>query len=138
MDYKEAKNIIQGKLDCMKKCDVFNCKDSDDCENCNFCYAQGTFGEQKKAFELAIVALNALSNREVKHYAVCPIYILTWRFNCANSSKTRHIITKSYDIDKFKLSSYKFERDYVLEIYTGNWVLVSRLTEKGWVDCAQI
>ena len=57
MTEREAKDIIQGKLDCMKKCDIFDCLDSDDCDECDYCYAQGTFGEQKEAFEIAIQAL---------------------------------------------------------------------------------
>ena len=57
MTENEAKKIIQGKLDCMNKCDVFNCKDTDECDSCNYCYSQGNFGEQKKAFGMAIQAL---------------------------------------------------------------------------------
>ena len=53
----ESKDIIQGKLDCMKKCDTFDCLNSDDCDECDYCYAQGTFGEQKEAFQIAIKAL---------------------------------------------------------------------------------
>ena len=57
MTESEAKDIIQGKLDCMKKCDTFDCLNSDDCDECDYCYAQGTFGEQKEAFEIAIQTL---------------------------------------------------------------------------------
>ena len=57
MTEREAKDIIQGKLDCMKKCDTFDCLNSDDCDECDYCYAQGTFGEQKEAFQIAINAL---------------------------------------------------------------------------------
>ena len=57
MTEMEAKDIIQGKLDCMKKCDTFDCLNSDDCDECDYCYAQGTFVEQKEAFEIAIQAL---------------------------------------------------------------------------------
>lgn len=57
MTREEAKGFIQGKLDCMDRCDVFDCKGTDECENCNYCYSQGNFGEQKKAFEMAIEAL---------------------------------------------------------------------------------
>ena len=53
----EAKDCIQGKLDCMNKCDVFDCKGTDECDSCNYCYSQGTFGEQKEAYEMAIKAL---------------------------------------------------------------------------------
>ena len=57
MTEMEAKDIIQGKLDCMKKCDTFDCLNSDDCDECDYCYAQGTFVEQKEAFEIAIQTL---------------------------------------------------------------------------------
>ena len=56
----EAKGFIQGKLDCMNKCGVFNKEDNisdDDCDNCEYCYSQGNFGEQKEAFQMAIQAL---------------------------------------------------------------------------------
>lgn len=56
----EAKGFIQGKLDCMNKCGVFEREHSyntDLCNNCEYCYAQGTFGEQSEAFQLAIKAL---------------------------------------------------------------------------------
>lgn len=60
MTWSEAKGFIQGKLDCMKKCDIFDKEDNisdNDCDNCIYCYAQGTFVEQKEAFEIAIKAL---------------------------------------------------------------------------------
>ena len=61
MTSDEAIGYIKGKLDCMKKCDTFDCLNSDDCDECYFCYAQGTFGEQKEAFEIAIQALEKQS-----------------------------------------------------------------------------
>ena len=65
----EAKGFIQGKLDCMKKCDVFNKEDkhrNNECELCEYCYSQGNFGEQKEAFQMAI---NALEKQiEMKKY----------------------------------------------------------------------
>ena len=57
MTESKAIEIIQGKLDCMDKCDVFDCKGTDECESCKYCYSQGTFGEQKKALGMAIKAL---------------------------------------------------------------------------------
>ena len=59
-----AKGFIQGKLDCMKKCDIFNKEDNtidNDCYDCEYCYSQGNFGEQKEAFQTAI---NALEKQE--------------------------------------------------------------------------
>ena len=64
MTESEAKGFVQGKLDCMKKCDIFNKEDNisyNDCDNCEYCYSQGTFGEQKEAFS---VAINALEKQE--------------------------------------------------------------------------
>ena len=64
MTESEAKGFVQGKLDCMKKCGVFNKEDNisdNDCDNCEYCYSQGNFGEQKEAFSMAI---NALEKQE--------------------------------------------------------------------------
>ena len=64
MTEMESKGFIQGKLDCMKKCGVFNKEDNtsdNDCDNCEYCYSQGNFGEQKEAFKMAI---NALEKQE--------------------------------------------------------------------------
>ena len=60
MTENEAKGFVQGKLDCMEKCDVFNKEDkhrNNECDNCHYCYSQGNFGEQKEAFSVAINAL---------------------------------------------------------------------------------
>ena len=60
MTDSEAKGFVQGKLDCMEKCDVFNKEDkhrNNECDNCEYCYSQGNFGEQKEAFQMAINAL---------------------------------------------------------------------------------
>ena len=60
MTIDEAKEIIQGKLDCMNKCNVFEREHSyntDLCDDCNYCYSQGNFGNQKEAFSMAIQAL---------------------------------------------------------------------------------
>ena len=60
MTESEAKGFIQGKLDCMNKCGVFNKEDNisdNDCDNCEYCYSQGNFGNQKEAFQMAINAL---------------------------------------------------------------------------------
>ena len=73
MTENEAKGFIQGKLDCMDKCNVFEREHSyntDLCDNCDYCYSQGTFGEQKEAFSMAIKALEKLKKiKEVfTHY----------------------------------------------------------------------
>ena len=64
MTESEARGYVKGKLDCMKKCDVFNKEDkhrNGECEECEYCYSQGNFGEQKEAFQMAI---NALEKQE--------------------------------------------------------------------------
>ena len=64
MTESEAKGFIQGKLDCMNKCGVFNKEDNisdNDCDNCEYCYSQGNFGNQKEAFQMAI---NSLEKQE--------------------------------------------------------------------------
>lgn len=56
----EAKGFIQGKINCMNKCGVFNKEDNisdNDCDNCEYCYSQGNFGNQKEAFQMALQAL---------------------------------------------------------------------------------
>ena len=60
MTESEARGFIQGKLDCMNKCNVFEREHSyntDLCDNCEYCYSQGNFGNQKEAFSVAINAL---------------------------------------------------------------------------------
>ena len=60
MTDSEAKGFIKGKLDCMNKCGVFNKEDNiseNDCDNCEYCYSQGNFGNQKEAFQMALQAL---------------------------------------------------------------------------------
>ena len=56
----EARGYIQGKLNCMNKCDVFEREHSENkdlCDNCEYCYSQGNFGNQKEAFEISIQAV---------------------------------------------------------------------------------
>lgn len=60
MTEMEAKGFIHGKLDCMNECGVFNREDinkKDLCDDCQYCYSQCNFGEQKEAFQIAINAL---------------------------------------------------------------------------------
>ena len=78
MTEQEAKGFIQGKLDCMDRCDVFDCKGTDECDNCVYCYSQGNFGEQKKAFAMAIKSMEKQIPKKVVNvddfsdYAECP------------------------------------------------------------------
>lgn len=83
MTESEAKGFVQGKLDCMKKCDVFNKEDkhrNNECELCEYCYSQGNFGEQKEAFQMAINALEKQITKKPKekdcigfNTLVCPV-----------------------------------------------------------------
>ena len=60
MTESEAKGFVQGKLDCMNECGVFNREDiekKDLCDDCEYCYSQGNFGQQKESFQMAINAL---------------------------------------------------------------------------------
>lgn len=68
MTEREAKGFIQGKLNCMNKCEIFNKEDSynNDCDNCEYCYSQGNFGHQKEAFSVAINALEKQIPRKPK------------------------------------------------------------------------
>ena len=70
MTESEAKGFVQGKLDCMKKCDVFNKEDkhrNNECELCEYCYSQGNFGKQKEAFEVSIKALEKRIPKKITH-----------------------------------------------------------------------
>ena len=70
MTESEAKGFVQGKLDCMEKCDVFNREDkhrNNECDNCEYCYSQGNFGEQKEAFQIAINALEKQTEKKPYH-----------------------------------------------------------------------
>ena len=70
MTDSEAIGFIQGKLDCMKKCDLFNKEDNtsdNDCDNCEYCYSQGNFVEQKEAFQMALQALEKQIPKKTVH-----------------------------------------------------------------------
>lgn len=83
MTESEAEGFVQGKLDCMEKCDVFNKEDkhrNNECDNCEYCYSQGNFGEQKEAFSVAINALEKQIQKKPKerdcigfNTLVCPV-----------------------------------------------------------------
>ena len=83
MTDSEAKGFIQGKINCMNKCDVFNKEDNtsdNDCDNCEYCYSQGNFGEQKEAFQMALQALEKQIPKKPKerdcmcfNTLVCPV-----------------------------------------------------------------
>ena len=76
MTESEAKGFVQGKLDCMEKCDVFNREDkhrNNECDNCEYCYSQGNFGEQKEAFQMAIKALEKQIPKKIVKHDKCPV-----------------------------------------------------------------
>ena len=95
MTESEAKGFIHGKLDCMNECGVFNREDikkKDLCDNCEYCYSQGNFGQQKEAFQMAINALK-------KQIAKKPIFqfnlsdtVSRFECKCGNIIKVRHDI----------------------------------------------
>ena len=72
MTESEAKGFIQGKLDCMNKCNVFEREHSyntDLCDNCEYCYSQGNFGNQQEAFQMALLALEKQIPKKPIFYA---------------------------------------------------------------------
>ena len=59
MTNEQAKKILIAKLECLKRETSgtdFVCNNSN-CDECPLCYEQGNMGDQKKAFDLAIKAL---------------------------------------------------------------------------------
>lgn len=60
----EAKGMLQAKLTCMELSDkaCFSAEEgcNRDCDSCEYMYGQGTWGEHKKALEMAIKALEEL------------------------------------------------------------------------------
>ena len=75
MTDSEAIGFIQGKLDCMNKCCVFNKEDNisdNDCDNCEYCYSQGNFENQKEAFQMALQALEKQIPKKRDSYN-CPV-----------------------------------------------------------------
>ena len=80
MTESEAKGFVQGKLDCMNKCDVFereHSRNADLCDSCEYCYSQGTFREQKEAFSVAINALEKhIPKKPIEYddkFYACPV-----------------------------------------------------------------
>lgn len=63
MTESEAKEMLKAYMECDKrKNDVaYEKQCHENCDNCNLCYAQGTVGQQKEAFNMAI---NALEKQE--------------------------------------------------------------------------
>ena len=69
MTKNEARGFILGKLNCMERCDRFDCNNTDECDNCEYCYSQGNFWEQKEAFHMAINALEKqIANKPHKNF----------------------------------------------------------------------
>jgi hypothetical protein len=109
MTENEAKDFVQGKLDCMNKSYVFDCKGTDECDNCQYCYSQGNFGEQKKAFETAIQALEEIQQyraigtveefkalkekntpKEIEFMHNRSDTVSVWKCHCGNIFLTKH------------------------------------------------
>lgn len=98
MTESEAKGFVQGKLDCMKKCDIFNKEDNtsdNDCDNCEYCYSQGNFGQQKEAFQMAISALEKqIPMKPVKSEKQVVMYVNTYYCPICNLGITGTNIAK--------------------------------------------
>ena len=83
----EARGYIQGKLNCMNQCDVFNREDikkKDLCIDCDYCYSQGNFGQQKEAFQMAINALEKqiakkpINNKHTVSVSSTAVKVVDW------------------------------------------------------------
>lgn len=63
MTESEAIELIEASVECYKRQNevAYEKQCHEDCDNCNLCYKQGTVGEQKEAFHMAI---NALEKQE--------------------------------------------------------------------------
>ena len=60
MTENEAKEMLQAKLTCIERGlkTIYSEEGCDrNCDGCEYCYAQGTVGEQKEALKMAIMAL---------------------------------------------------------------------------------
>ena len=84
MTESEARELLQAKLTCMEKENKPICSEEGcdrNCDGCNYCYAQGTIGEQKQALAMAIKALGDMA--KLKEMGEC--YIIpkssTWEIN---------------------------------------------------------
>lgn len=95
MTESEAKGFVQGKLDCINKCNVFEREHSyntDLCDNCDYCYSQGNLGNQTEAFQIAI---NAIEKQEKIKEAFEKWKAETGGYYGADDETTRFIITLS-------------------------------------------
>lgn len=67
MTTEKAKELLQAKLKCRELISLTDiekgCKN--DCDNCEYCYAQGTIGEQIKALRIAIKALEDINGQKL-------------------------------------------------------------------------
>ena len=95
MTESEAKGFVQGKLDCMNKCNVFEREHSyntDLCDNCHYCYSQGNFGQQKEAFQMAINALEKQIPKKPIFQFNLSDTVSRFECKCGNIIKVRHDI----------------------------------------------
>ena len=95
MTESEAKGFVQGKLDCMNKCGVFNREDikkKDLCDYCDYCYSQGNFGEQREAFQIAINALEKQIPKKPIFQFNLSDTVSRFECKCGNIIKVRHDI----------------------------------------------
>ena len=63
LEFLEATNMLKAKLECLKRetsGTEFDCNNNN-CDECSLCYEQGNMGEQQKALQMAIKALEQQS-----------------------------------------------------------------------------
>lgn len=122
MTYKEAMDFIQGKLNCMKKCGVFNKEDSirTHCDDCEYCYAQGNFGEQREAFELAVNTLN-----DVHYLSQQQLDIQTLKSYIDNDTTLYDLLKAHTKVLKRKVINCKQFTDFDNEPYAVQWTCPS-------------
>lgn len=84
MTEQEAKDMLKAKLKCLElDSDIEGCDGN--CNECEYCYTQGTFGEQKEALAMAIKALEkqipkkplyaVVSRDDAVHCPICECFV---------------------------------------------------------------
>ena len=68
MTREEATNILKAKFECYK-CQTSKTSDCNDCDECSLCYKQGKIGDQIKALDMAIKALEQQPVRNVSVFS---------------------------------------------------------------------
>ena len=75
MTDEQAKKMLKAKLECLKReTSGIDCNAGYNCDECELLYAQGTAGEQKKALNMAIQALEQISHLTDRPCSVCEFH----------------------------------------------------------------